>query len=171
MWGQHGGRKRRKPNFVICNQMPYRCAISPMSHPGRKARDTVAPTSVECAWAFGPEGGKASHRSLRACIDTSTPTSLPCETPVFRCPAPGILATTAPVAMTSAPHAEGRQFVPGLVMALACPLGAPLADANPCKSNDILRGTPYKMEKPQRDSKGFHKGRKSFEMGTRTICK
>jgi hypothetical protein len=27
MWGQHGGRELRKPNFVICNQMPYRCAM------------------------------------------------------------------------------------------------------------------------------------------------
>ena len=74
MWGQHGGREARKPNFVICSQMPYRCAMGPMSNPHRKARDTVVPTSVECAWAWGAKA--AGHRTdpcMHACIDTSTP--------------------------------------------------------------------------------------------------
>jgi hypothetical protein len=78
MWGQHGGRELRKPNFVICSQVPYRCAMGPMSNPRRKARDTVAPTSVECAWAWGAKA--ARHRKdpyVHASIHPRL--SLPCK--------------------------------------------------------------------------------------------
>jgi hypothetical protein len=122
----------------------------------------------------GGEGGKAAHSSIRACIDTSatpacrakrrgvSPYSTPCGTPF----ALYDNSTSGLVAMTSASHAEGRQFDPGLVYFRPSMngLGLPTQDT-PCKmtvnqrkSYEILRGTPYKMDANPRNSNEILRG-------------
>jgi hypothetical protein len=122
----------------------------------------------------GGEGGKASHSSIRACIDTSatppcrarrrgvSPYSIPCRTPL----ALYNNGTSGLVAMTSASHVEGRQFDPGPVYCRPSMngLGSPTQDtpfkmtANQRKSYVILRGTPYKMDASPRNSNEILRG-------------
>jgi hypothetical protein len=96
-WGQ--GASKTQLCDLQSDALPLR--HGPMSYPRRKARDTVGPTSVECAWAWG---AKAAGHHIDPCVHASIhPRPFPpvqdamASAHLFRCPAPGILAATAPV--------------------------------------------------------------------------